>query len=378
MSGPTNPGISTPVIYALAPSAAGSVVIGGNFTFYNAAPATRIARVNADTADLEPFTRGSGFNRSVYALERTSSEKYMFVGGFSNYDNVPRNGIARLNSDGTLDDSFVPTPVLTGSVWCLALQGSKTFVGGFMTGPSNKVARFSSTGTLESGFNPGSGVTTSPPNAFAASGSGNVNALALEPSGKLLIGGFFNQYNGVPRHHIARLTGPPLQARAALSRKTHGAAGPFDIELPLSGVAGIESRSTSGNHQVIIQFAVPVTFNNASVTSGTGNVASTSTSGDGREVTVNLAGVSNAQKIRITLAGVSDGSNTIDVPVWMSLLAGDVAVNGSVNVSDIGQTKSQAGRAITLFNFRADVNANGAINSSDISLVKSQSGTALP
>ena len=62
----------------------------------------------------------------------------------------------------------------------------------------------------------------------------------------------------------------------------------------------------------------------------------------------------------------------------MGVLIGDTSANGAVNSSDISQSKSQSGQAVTAANFRQDVTVSGSINSSDISLVKSKSGTALP
>jgi hypothetical protein len=59
-------------------------------------------------------------------------------------------------------------------------------------------------------------------------------------------------------------------------------------------------------------------------------------------------------------------------------LIGDATGNGAVNSSDIAQTQSQSGQAVSASNFREDVTANGQINSSDIALVQSKSGTALP
>ena len=55
----------------------------------------------------------------------------------------------------------------------------------------------------------------------------------------------------------------------------------------------------------------------------------------------------------------------------MDVLLGDTTANGSVNSSDISQTKAQSGTTASASNFRTDVTANGVINSSDISLVKS-------
>jgi hypothetical protein len=45
----------------------------------------------------------------------------------------------------------------------------------------------------------------------------------------------------------------------------------------------------------------------------------------------------------------------------MGVLIGDTTGNGAVNSSDIAQTQSQSGQAVTSSNFREDVTANGAI-----------------
>jgi hypothetical protein len=163
----------------------------------------------------------------------------------------------------------------------------------------------------------------------------------------------------------------------AVSRKVHGAAGTFDAGLPLVGTPGIECRSggATNDYQVVVTFGGPVTLANAQVTQGTGSVSSTTTNNN--QVFVNLTGVTNAQTIQVTLFAVNDGTITSNVTVPMSILVGDTTANGAVNSSDISQTQSQSGQAVTGDNFRADVTVNGVINSSDISLVQSKSGTGL-
>jgi hypothetical protein len=168
-------------------------------------------------------------------------------------------------------------------------------------------------------------------------------------------------------------------AQSAFSRKTHGAAGTFDIPLPLTGNVGIECRSggASNNYQMIINFATNVTLESASVTSGTGMV--TSFTGNGTPtITVNLTGVINIQRITMTLHSVNDGNHTGDVPVSMGVLIGDTTGNGFVNAGDVSQTKSQVGVPVTSTNFREDVNANGTITATDVAIVKSDVGTSLP
>jgi hypothetical protein len=167
-------------------------------------------------------------------------------------------------------------------------------------------------------------------------------------------------------------------AQSAFSRKTHGAAGTFDVPLPLTGNVGIECRSggATNDYQMIINFATTVTVESASVTSGTGSVSSFTVSGP--QVTVNLTGVTNVQRITVTLFNVNDGRRTGNVPVSMGVLVGDVNGNAVVNASDVSLTKAQVGQAVTGSDFREDVNANGVINSVDVALVKARVGTALP
>src|SRR5438477_470064 len=65
----------------------------------------------------------------------------------------------------------------------------------------------------------------------------------------------------------------------AVSRKMHGLAGSFDVDLPLTRGSAIEPRSggTSGDYQIVVRSGIPVTF--SSVTTSCGAIASTSTSG---------------------------------------------------------------------------------------------------
>jgi N-acetylneuraminic acid mutarotase len=167
-------------------------------------------------------------------------------------------------------------------------------------------------------------------------------------------------------------------AQSAVSRKTHGGAGTFDIPLPLTGNVGIECRSggSTNDYQMIINFMTTVTVGSASVTSGTGSVSSFSVSGS--QVTVNLTGVTNVQRITVTLFNVNDGTHMGNVPVFMGVLVGDVNGNGAVSAADVALTKSQVGVPVSGSNFLEDVNANGVVNSVDVALVKARVGTALP
>ena len=96
-------------------------------------------------------------------------------------------------------------------------------------------------------------------------------------------------------------------------------------------------------------------------------------------MTVNLTGVTDAQRIGVTLSNVSDGSNLGNVLVPMGVLNGDTNGSGGVSGSDVTQTKAAVSSGVlTGANFRTDVNVSGTLTSSDIAIVKSKSGGILP
>jgi hypothetical protein len=167
----------------------------------------------------------------------------------------------------------------------------------------------------------------------------------------------------------------------AVSRKTHGNAGTYDVDL-MPPATGIEPRSggANGDYQVVATFAVPVTVPSATAIPAAGGTASVVGTPivNNNQVTINLTNVSNAQRLAINLIGVNDGTSISNISVPMAVLIGDTTGNGAVNSSDIAQTQSQSGQVLTSSNFREDVTVNGLINSSDIALVQSKSGTALP
>ncbi len=167
---------------------------------------------------------------------------------------------------------------------------------------------------------------------------------------------------------------------SAVSRKTHGAAGDFDIDL--LGANPIECRTggAGNDYKIVYTFPSAVTFSSASLSAGTGSVMSSSGSGT-TTVTVNLTGVTNIQRITVKLTALTEvatPANTGDLGVTMGVLVGDTNNNGAVNAGDTAQTKGRSGQTTDGTNFRSDVNTDGIINAGDSSAVKSRSGTALP
>jgi uncharacterized delta-60 repeat protein len=185
-------------ITTLAAQADGKVIIGGNFTTVDGVARIRIARLNADGSLDTGFDPGTGANAIVNTVTVQADGKVLVGGAFATMDGVARNRIARLNADGALDTGFDPGTGADHTVWSVVLQvDGKVLMGGDFTTVDgvgrNRIARLNGDGTLDVGFDPGTGA------------SNQVQAVAVQPNGKVLIGGYFTSVDGTGRNRIARL-----------------------------------------------------------------------------------------------------------------------------------------------------------------------------
>lgn len=125
----------------------------------------------------------------------------MIGGNFSNIQGTAINGIARLNADGTLDTGFSPT--VNNQVYAISIQSNgKIIIGGSFSSVSgvnrSNVARLNADGTLDSSFNASTTNNVWP-------NTGWVWSIAVQSDGKILLGGDFENYNGVSINRITRI-----------------------------------------------------------------------------------------------------------------------------------------------------------------------------
>ncbi len=183
----------------------GKIVVAGSFAAVGGQPRSRVARLNADgTLDVSfqnPQVVGSDqSNNHVSSIAVQPDGKIVIGGLFVSVGGQARNYLARLNTDGSLDQTF--TPVISSSVAAIALQpDGKIVIGGFFTSVSgqnrNRAARLNSDGSLDTSFvDP---ILTSPaPSTW-------IGALAVQTDGKILIGGYFTSVSGQSRAWGTRL-----------------------------------------------------------------------------------------------------------------------------------------------------------------------------
>ena len=179
----------------------GKILAGGYFSGANGTNRNGIVRLNANgtlDASFNPGTGIGGHQPWVFAIAVQSDGKLIVGGIFDTFNGISRNGIVRLNPDGSVDGGFNPGTGLSGEdsrVASISLQpDGKILVGGYFTSANSScIARFNTNGTPDNSFNPGSGA------------AGIVSALAVQPDGGVILGGSFNAVNGTNRNRIARL-----------------------------------------------------------------------------------------------------------------------------------------------------------------------------
>jgi uncharacterized delta-60 repeat protein len=188
-------------VRALFCNSSGKVFVGGWFTTYNGTAAPYLAKLNSDGSHDTSFTQtGTGLDGYVYGIIEDSNGKVYVSGNHINYNGSPYRGVLRLNSNGTLDTSFVPTGAgFDERGRGIYLTSTALFVSGFMTSfDSNSSAKYMAKFNFSQVLD----------GTFVPTGSG-FNALTAQVingfSDKVIYFGNFTDYNGTTLKGIARL-----------------------------------------------------------------------------------------------------------------------------------------------------------------------------
>ncbi|MGD0261571.1 MAG: immunoglobulin domain-containing protein [Verrucomicrobiota bacterium] len=182
-------------VYATAVQPDGGILLGGAFAAVNGSSSRyHLARLfDNGSLDSTFFTNGSGVSSTVWCLAVQTDGRIVIGGDFASVNGTARTRVARLNVNGTVDGSFVPTNSITSSVLAVAVQSdNKVIIGGSFYGYAPAYnARLNADGTLDT--------------AFSSYPNNTVDAIGIQSDGKIVIGGAFTQVNGASRYRIARL-----------------------------------------------------------------------------------------------------------------------------------------------------------------------------
>lgn len=207
----------------------GNLMIGGGGYAYGVYPVSTLAIINNVGEIITSPIGGLIQSGVIKTILNLPGNKVIIAGDFTATDGgITRKRIARLNYDGSLDPTFNPALTFpTGGLMVRQTDGKVVLPGG----PSGGLTRLNADGSLDVSF---------PPAGTGA--NGDVNAICVQPNGKIIIGGSFQAYNGVATR-LARLN------------PDGGLDTDFDTDLPLNG--SISGIAVQANGKVLIAGLFP-------------------------------------------------------------------------------------------------------------------------
>ncbi|HEX8656492.1 MAG TPA: T9SS type A sorting domain-containing protein [Hymenobacter sp.] len=190
----------------------GKRVIAGFFTRINGTPVSRLVRVDAAGALDQPFMQNVGTANNIYRVKSLPSGQYLLgaSGGDVRAGGISRTELLRLNADGTADSSFDPGTgpasdnVYASSADYVAQPDGKVVVAGYFDSfnnvPAPGLVRLNANGSVDATFSAGTGGT-----GGTAEYNHYPRALAIQPDGKILVGGSFTTFSGHATNGVVRL-----------------------------------------------------------------------------------------------------------------------------------------------------------------------------
>lgn len=193
------------VVLAMALATSGHLVVGGEFDRISGTSRKNLARLDA-LGRLDPsFDAEPGPDGAVRCVAIQSDGRLLVGGDFRHFAGTSRLGLVRLHADGRLDTSFDAKLLLsaepaTPRIAAVALQpDGRILIGGLFDRAGayvrGNVARLLPDGRVDPEFESERGT------------DGMVLAIGLGQDGRVVIGGEFGFVDGVPRRHLAQLLG---------------------------------------------------------------------------------------------------------------------------------------------------------------------------
>ncbi len=202
-TGHSGGGLAPGIVRVVVPLPDGKVLIGGGVDNIGQTTVHGIARLNADGTVDSTFIADAGFAGSVVSMVLQTDNQMLVGGSFSAINETTKHGVARLNMDGSVDNTFDPGTggkrgFSASRVWCVAVQtDGKALVGGAFTSfndtDRNLIARLNVDGSVDDTFNPDTGA------------DGTIVTVAVQTDGQVLAGGNFTTSDGATALGIARL-----------------------------------------------------------------------------------------------------------------------------------------------------------------------------
>lgn len=179
----------------------GKIVTGGVYTSIDGTTTNRIVRLNTNGTVDNTFVTGTGFDSWVFDVKVLGTDRILFTGSFTTYQDAAMKALVALKADGSVDATFSGNGKLTsGLAQSMATQsdGSILLTGSLNTFDGNSsienIIRLTTAGALDGTFTPGTG-----PN-------GSVTLMKINNANEIIIlGESITSYNGQARNGVAIL-----------------------------------------------------------------------------------------------------------------------------------------------------------------------------
>jgi uncharacterized delta-60 repeat protein len=213
------------LIYAIKSLSDGKFYVGGEFSQVNGFPLSNLARFNADGSIDTSFNTGNpGPDFSVREIEMLAGGQLVIGGTFSKYNGINRQSIAKINPDGSLDNSIVYSGRVQAKDFVVLANGEILLGGqafdnsGGGSDPSPALLKLNADGSVDAA-------------QTLVGDFGEAYKVLVQPDGKILIGGNFTHTDNRVRQNISR-----VNADGTLDTG-------FVSTYSFSGVSGIDIRA---------------------------------------------------------------------------------------------------------------------------------------
>ena len=184
----------------------GKVIAIGGFTTYSGSSNNSMVRINPDGTKDNTLVIGTGFDpvgASVPSFLKLDNTGNIYVGSnFTTYSGSTINNIVKIQPSGAIDTTFLASQITSQggagfdtSVYSGVISGSRIYLGGAFTSfrPKNGIIRLNADGTIDTSFQLFSGFNNT------------VQSIAVQSDGKIIVGGNFGTYSGSSNPFIVRL-----------------------------------------------------------------------------------------------------------------------------------------------------------------------------
>ncbi|MDB6057081.1 MAG: Delta-60 repeat-containing protein, partial [Verrucomicrobiales bacterium] len=189
-------GNPNPYIFATAVQNDGKILITGNFTNYNGTYITGLARLNSDGSLDRSFDVGDDLNTWGRSLTLLNDGRFIVTGWFNHYNRADHSRMAIVNPNGSADSSFAPNFGDQTAVYsAVPLSNGKYIVSGHSENIhkvfEQDIARVNGDGSFDT--------------SFVGSVNDKTEMVRLQSDGKILLCGYFTSVDGTQRTSVARL-----------------------------------------------------------------------------------------------------------------------------------------------------------------------------